>query len=201
MLASNSRMNGRNIPPIGTGLRNPARPQNPTIGGTRFGLKGSAGFTLLETMVSFVILGVGLLGMAALQGTALRYSNQAYLRSQANIVAYDIFERMRANPAGVAGGYYAFEADEGEGVEEVEEGSETDCKSASCTPQQLATYDLDSWSQSIGQILPAGSGSLTNNGASSYTVTVSWIEQQKAQRVDEDASDDNDRALTITVTM
>jgi type IV pilus assembly protein PilV len=134
-----------------------------------------------------------MLGMAALQGTALRYSNQAYLRSQAVIVAYDIFERMRANAAGVSGGYYSAVADEdAEGV---------NCMSAACTPAQLATYDIDKWSQNIGQLLPSGSGSITADGGSQYTVTINWIEQQKTRAVDEDASDDNDRSLTITVSM
>ncbi len=158
-------------------------------------LQHSAGFTLLETVVSFLILGVGLLGIAALQGNALRISSQAYLRSQAVIVAYDIFERMRANPAGVAGGYYA----PGEIVEHP--ARTVDCTASTCTPQQLALFDMTMWNQSISLVLPSGSGSLGATGENEYTVTIYWMDQQNAPADGEDAQDASDHSLTISVTM
>jgi type IV pilus assembly protein PilV len=155
-------------------------------------------------MVSFVILGVGLLGIAALQGNALRYSNQAYLRSQAVIVAYDIFERMRANPVGVTGGHYVYGAGEsddalpGFGERPV---ATIDCTSRSCTPQQLALFDMAKWSQSISELLPSGSGSLSTAGKNEYTVTIHWMEQPNMSPVDEGAPNNRYHSLVISVTM
>jgi type IV pilus assembly protein PilV len=163
-----------------------------------------AGFTLLETMVSFVILGVGLLGIAALQGNALRYNNQAYLRSQAVIVAYDIFERMRANPVGVAGGHYVYGAAESDdALTEFGErqGTNIDCTLRSCTPRQLAVFDMAKWSQSISGLLPSGSGSLGTTGENEYTVTIYWMEQQNTSPADEDTPSSGDHSLVISVTM
>ncbi len=163
-----------------------------------------AGFTLLETMVSFLILGVGLLGIAALQGNALRYSNQAYLRSQAVIVAYDIFERMRANPAGVSGGYYAPELTENDdALPGFTERSvvNIDCTLRPCTPQQLAVFDMAKWNQSISELLPSGSGSLSATGKNEYTVTINWMEQQNSSPVDEDTPSNGDHSLIIAVAM
>jgi type IV pilus assembly protein PilV len=158
-------------------------------------LQHSAGFTLLETVVSFLILGVGLLGIAALQGNALRFSSQAYLRSQAVIVAYDIFERMRANPAGVSGGYYA----PGEIVEHP--AGTIDCTSIACTPRQLALFDMTKWNQRILQALPSGSGSVSATGEGEYTVTIYWMDRQNAPGDGEDAQDASDHSLIISATM
>src|SRR5690242_17300973 len=55
------------------------------------------GMTLIEVLVSLVVISVGLLGVAALQLTSLRNSQGSYLRTQATALADDILDRMRAN--------------------------------------------------------------------------------------------------------
>ena len=55
------------------------------------------GTTLVETLVALLVLSIGLLGVAALQLTSLRNNRSAHLRSQAQVMAYDITDRMRAN--------------------------------------------------------------------------------------------------------
>jgi type IV pilus assembly protein PilV len=66
------------------------------------------GFTLLEVLVSVVILGLGLLGLAGLMASSTKNSHSAYLRSEATILTYSILDAMRADlcavkPAGVVG--------------------------------------------------------------------------------------------------
>lgn len=61
-----------------------------------------AGFTLLEALVALLVLSIGLLGLAALQARGIAYSHDAYVRSQATFLAYDIMERMRARRMGIA---------------------------------------------------------------------------------------------------
>jgi type IV pilus assembly protein PilV len=56
-----------------------------------------SGFTLLEVLITLIVLSVGLLGLAGLQTMSLRNNHDAYLRSQATIQAYDIVDRMRAS--------------------------------------------------------------------------------------------------------
>lgn len=58
-----------------------------------------AGVGLVEVMISVLVLGVGMLGIAAMQATALRNSQSSLERSQAVIQAYTIFDAMRANLA------------------------------------------------------------------------------------------------------
>ena len=55
------------------------------------------GMTLIEVLVSVLILAVGLLGVAALQLKALKYTDSSRMISQASFIAYDMLDRVRAN--------------------------------------------------------------------------------------------------------
>lgn len=56
-----------------------------------------SGFSLIEVMVTLLVLSIGLLGVAALQVAALQYSNTSLHRSMAVIQANDLVERMWTN--------------------------------------------------------------------------------------------------------
>ncbi|PPU94917.1 type IV pilus modification protein PilV [Xanthomonas albilineans] len=58
-----------------------------------------AGVSLIEVMISVLILGVGMLGVAAMQTTALRNNQSALQRSQIVMETYAILDAMRANRA------------------------------------------------------------------------------------------------------
>lgn len=61
-----------------------------------------AGMTLIEVLVSILILGIGLLGAAAIQLNALKYTDSSAMASQASFIAYDMMDRIRANVDGNA---------------------------------------------------------------------------------------------------
>ena len=64
------------------------------------------GFTMLEVLISVLVISLGLLGFAGLQAVSIKANNTAHQRSMATILAYDIVDRMRANrPAAIAGSY------------------------------------------------------------------------------------------------
>ena len=65
-----------------------ARPAHPAAG---------AGFSLIEVLISVVLLAIGLLGLAALQSRAAMASIEAYQRTQGLLLARDIAERIAAN--------------------------------------------------------------------------------------------------------
>ncbi len=56
------------------------------------------GFSLLEVLIALLVLSIGLLGLAGLQTLGLKFNMQSYQRTQAALLAYDIVDRMRANP-------------------------------------------------------------------------------------------------------
>lgn len=61
-----------------------------------------AGISLIEVLVALLIMCVGLLGAAAIQLNALKYTDSSAISSQASFVAYDMMDRIRANAANVS---------------------------------------------------------------------------------------------------
>lgn len=57
------------------------------------------GFTLIEVLVTIIVLAIGILGLAGLQIAGMRSNHSAYLRTQAVLAASDLSDRMRLNPA------------------------------------------------------------------------------------------------------
>lgn len=66
------------------------------------GPSGERGFTLLEGMLAAVILGTGLLGMAAMQGIALVRNVDANELTRVTTLASDMMERIQFNRRNVA---------------------------------------------------------------------------------------------------
>ena len=60
------------------------------------------GVTLIEILITLLILAVGLLGLAALQGISLQSGQVAYYGTQATNVAYEIADFARANRSNVS---------------------------------------------------------------------------------------------------
>ena len=60
------------------------------------------GVTLIEILITLLVLAVGLLGLAALQGISLQSGQVAYHATQATNVAYEIADFARANRSNVS---------------------------------------------------------------------------------------------------
>ena len=128
---------------------------------------GSGGFTLLEVLIALVVLSIGLLGIAGLQGVGLRSSHGAYLSSQASLLAYDMADRIRTNPQTVAT-YHGFST------------TTVDCAAPPATP--LAAADLAQWACAVEALLPNGSGTIVGvaaaDGTINYTIAIQWEDLQ-----------------------
>lgn len=64
-------------------------------------LKLAQGATLLEVLITVLVLAIGLLGVAALQTLSLRANQTAYARSQMTNLVYEMADFARANRAQV----------------------------------------------------------------------------------------------------
>jgi type IV pilus assembly protein PilV len=134
--------------------------------------RATDGFTLLEVLVALLVLSVGLLGLAALQTTGLSLTHQSQERTQAVIQAYDILDRIRANPVAKTAGDYDNVA-----LNYVPS-SPPDCfePATACTPAQMAAYDISEWKKAIAALLAQGKGGLSTPGGV-RTVTITWSEK------------------------
>ncbi|SEP42964.1 type IV pilus modification protein PilV [Pseudomonas sp. Snoq117.2] len=58
------------------------------------------GFSLIEVLVSLIVICIGVLGMVALQSRSLVQTQDSVLRNNAIMLAGDLIEMMRSNPGG-----------------------------------------------------------------------------------------------------
>ena len=148
----------------------------------------AAGFSLLEVLVALFVLSIGLLGLAALQTTGIKFNQQSYQRTQATLQAYEIIDRMRANRAG--GTVNAL-------YDEVTLGSKpgsTNCASTTdCDVDQMAEYDIRTWNTANETLLTEGSGAVCRGtldaslactvGGTIYQVAIKWTESDLAMQL------------------
>lgn len=105
------------------------------------------GTSLIEVLVSLLVLSGGLLGMAGVQAVSLRNNQSAYFRTQATTLTIDISERMRANKTGVDNGAY----------DNVAGAATAACFTVGgCTATQMASQDILDWTAEVAAALPGG---------------------------------------------
>ena len=135
-------------------------------------MKNQAGFTLIEVLISMLVLALGLLGLAAMQATTLKNNQSAYFRSQATQFAYDIADRMRANK--LEASKYAASTYATTNIVALTAGV-NNCKATTgCTPAQLATNDLYEWKGQVSGTLPNGTVLISTPGNNIFTITITW---------------------------
>lgn len=134
--------------------------------------KSQKGASLIEVLVTVLLLATSLLALAALQTKSLQFNHSAYLRSQANILAYDIIDRMRINFVNLN----AYEIDQA-------------AFEATTEPSALADKDVYQWRQNISRFLPEGMGGISCEDTV-CTITITWSEQ--------DGSDEGENTQTFS---
>lgn len=145
---------------------------------TRATLTASRGFTLIEVMVAVFVLAVGILGLAGMQAVGLKESQNSYFRTQADMLANDMVDRMRANPDAARDISNVYVSD-GSAVSVASAGA---CQMAlaDCDFSDMASYDIAQWQSLItNSSLPSGKGTLTREaGTNVYTIQVFWDENR-----------------------
>lgn len=146
-------------------------------------LAAQRGFTLVEILVTLVLISVGLLGIAALQLTTLRGNQDSYVRSQASVLAGDILDRMRVNPFDFRDGLYS--------VDFNDEGDDA----------TAAGVDLEAWQAAIDQTLPGGAEEAAGEIVRTYdpaarrhiaTVTIRWRERGEGKGAEQEEDDEDE---------
>ncbi|QKV57366.1 MAG: type IV pilus modification protein PilV [Dechloromonas sp.] len=157
----------------------------------------AGGFSLIEVLITIVILSFGLLGIASMLLNGMTLNNASYLRSVATQQAYDMGDRIRANGAGVIAGNY-------NAITYPPASSCTNCTSASCSAANLAASDACNWNKQNAALLPMGQGAVTRNGTD-FIITVSWdnnkdgVVDANDYFVDSDGNGSNDASYSVRV--
>lgn len=123
-------------------------------------MKQQNGFSLLEILISVLVLSVGILGMAGLQVSSLKFNQTASIRSQATILAYEITDRMRTNRQAAQSGSY-----------------NTALTATTVSGSSRAQLDLNTWKQSLDSLLPDGRGSVQKTG-DTVRIVIQWDESR-----------------------
>jgi type IV pilus assembly protein PilV len=126
------------------------------------------GFTLLEILVALLIIGVALIGIAALYADTSSSSRESEPRLQAAELAEQIAARISANPAGRTG--YASVV-----------GVVCDRAAKTKRAEDAAALEAACWHEQVADQLPSGMGSITRDTTTTpatYVIAVSWASQE-----------------------
>ncbi len=163
-------------------------------------LKKVAGFSMIELLVAVLVMGIGVLGITGLQMVSLQNNRGALLRSEAVMLAYDMLDRIRANPIGAPAGINYDGVTIGGGPP-----GSSNCNANNCSSNQMVTFDQRVWKCALGSYvdagactdlhdngtlpdpddqpgLPNGDGSIEVDGNGVITITVQWDDPNFGQR-------------------
>jgi type IV pilus assembly protein PilV len=155
----------------------------------------AAAFTLIEVMVTLVIVAVGMLGLAKLQAAAVAESGMSRTRSLMTLQAESLAGLMRGNRAFWAATTTPFPAfsvtSDGVGHygSTIVDGADPACVASKCSPGSMAKSDLAAWTTSFAAQFPGATASIacvTAAGSAcaasttiptSYDIKLAWTER------------------------
>ena len=135
-------------------------------------LNQQSGLGLIEILVTVLVLGIGILGVASTQIVSLQMNSQSQNRSQAVLLAEDILDRIRANPDNP--GAYALAEGNAQGAENGACG--TSFVPANAT---VAANDIAAWENNLACLLPEAERTVAVNG-NTVTVMIDWDQNDQA---------------------
>lgn len=127
-------------------------------------LHSHAGFSLIEVLVTMVVLAFGLLGVAGLlvNGVSNAAASESY--SKASQLAADMADRIRANPAAA--------------LSATSEYITTYSDVVPASPDSIALADKRAWMLALANQLPQGKGRIYNTvsgGQRQINIEVRWL--------------------------
>ncbi|MCH8181351.1 MAG: type IV pilus modification protein PilV [Proteobacteria bacterium] len=147
------------------------------------------GVTLVEVLVSMLILALGMVSLAALQGYTLRYQMGSAQRAQLSSLLSDYAERVRANvlaapgvPGASANSPYLLSDTWATQAAAATPAIAKDCGgtgagSTTCSAEELAAYDMAQWRAAVRRELPRGGVRVAGSALTGLTVTFMWADK------------------------
>lgn len=154
------------------------------------GLKHPTGFTLIEVMVTLVVLSIGLLGVAKLQAASMSNTQVSRMRSLLALQAGSLAAAMHANPAYWASGSAPASftvagtavTDSTNVLSAPPPTGSCAGSGAACAAAQIAALDVQTWASNLNVQLPTYSGTVTCTTSLPVgcQITLTWVEKYVA---------------------
>lgn len=148
-----------------------------------------AGFSMIEVMVTLVVVAIGVLGVSKLQAASLSNTQVSRVRSLLSLQAGSLAAAMHANPTYWASGKAPASftvagttvTDTGGVLSATPSSSCTDTAPA-CTPEEIAALDVQAWAGNLSTQLPTYSGTVACSTTAPVTcqISLSWSEKYVA---------------------
>ena len=169
----------------------------------------AGGFSLIEVMIAVLVLSIGLLGMAALQGFSLQNARSANYRSQATNLSYQLIDSMRGNRNSVSLGNYLTNFSSWSAI----------CPGPAATPPgdcvgtsvEPVACDIARFQDRVCRDLPNGRGRIRGTLADApgfsgaltgdITVDVCWADDLREYDATPDCSDNGETLFSTSTTL
>ncbi len=167
----------------------------------------AGGFSLLEVLITMLVVALALLGHITLQNRTISEQQAAFFQGMADTYLNDIAERMAANAeeatmavtrdpatntASVANAATSYNNSNNNVFRSIDPAAtpapSTDCSGASsCNRAQLAAYDLAIWQRNVGAVMPGAAFRIRNVGGadqpSLVEITLAWAPNKDGESV------------------
>ena len=128
------------------------------------------GSSLLEVLITILVLSFGLLGLGGLAAAAQRYVKMAQFQSVGTLMAADLGERMRGNIQGFTNDKYV----RAQAYTTAEVSVPTCATPSACTFSEVAAIDMAQWVSELQKRLPGGDAYVERDTVNKLATDI-WI--------------------------
>ncbi|MEJ8858360.1 type IV pilus modification protein PilV [Variovorax robiniae] len=133
------------------------------------------GATLIEALVSLLVMSFGLLGLAGLQASGLTFQKSAWSMHRVTDITSDIGERIRANPKAVDANY-KYDANYATGKAATR--TKLNCRTTgTCSAADIAADDITDLLLKAQTLLPQGAMQITGTRVDGFVVTSMYMDK------------------------
>jgi type IV pilus assembly protein PilV len=171
--------------------------------------RSQAGATLIEILVSILVIAFGVLAMATLQSNAIKHQKTTEYRAIATLLASDLAERMRANLQAAKAGQYAWTNSTYTVLtEDLAKAGNPSCGSvtttkddatnktssavSACSADDMAKKDLVEWRLRALNSLPQVSGHISAVSQNTVDIWIAWVDPENKDSSGNTAAQDTE---------